>query len=516
MRKAVIKISLLAGLVAASNCTEPVNATVPVPFKGGTPPCDALIAVGLRDRILLPSDAAYEDQVNTWWSKNARLHPWCIVLPQSTKEVSQVLTTLVDLPGDGAGHWHIAVRSGGNGWQLNSNIQNGVTIDLTRMNSSVYDPETNVARVDTGGHWESVYADLDEQGVVVVGGRDGNVGVGGFLLGGGTSFFSPWKAFGCDNIVNHEVVLANGTIVNANKTSNADLWRALKGGGSNFGIVTRFDLEAMPTRKLHYELRTLPGNASEAVIDTLVAFSDYDTSMADNALVTYLSYNTSVAAETTIGTIYVNTAGDDNASTAYDSLREVPAVFNATTKQTLAQSAVDSKAESGTWASGATLVVKNNPSILRGVVRGHEAFVKTLQDSIGKDSFRTMIFLQPLPKDYARIAEEKGGNMLGLENMRFNAVMWTGGVFVTTNEADFAVAQQRLSEMAGAVHEYAESVDGAEDLVYLNYANTRQDVFASYGADNVKYLREVAAKYDPNGVFQTRIPGGFKISRIGV
>lgn len=149
-------------------------------------------------------------------------------------------------------------------------------------------------------------------------------------------------------------------------------------------------------------------------------------------------------------------------------------------------------------------------------MRAHEAFVKTLQDSIGKDSFRTMIFLQPLPKDYARIAEEKGGNMLGLENLRSNAVMWTGGVFVTTDETDFAVAQQRLSEMTGAIYEYAESVDGAEDLVYLNYASTRQDVFASYGADNVKYLREVAAKYDPTGVFQTRIPGGFKISRVGV
>lgn len=65
-------------------------------------------------------------------------------------------------------------------------------------------------------------------------------------LSGGISFFSPEKGWACDAVVNFEVVLASGKIVNANATSNSDLWAALKGGQNNFGIVTRFDLQGFP------------------------------------------------------------------------------------------------------------------------------------------------------------------------------------------------------------------------------------------------------------------------------
>ncbi|KAI8283669.1 hypothetical protein K4K56_010560 [Colletotrichum sp. SAR 10_98] len=405
------------------------------------------------------------------------------------------------------------VRSGGHGWQLNNNIENGVTIDLTHMNSSVYDKDANVARVDTGGHWQYVYKDLDDQGVVVVGGRDGNVGVGGFLLGGGTSFFSPARGFGADNVANYEVVLSNGTIVNANKSSNADLWKALKGGGPNFGIVTRFDLEAMPTRKLHYEVRFFPGNATDEVIDTLVEFADYGMSMANNALVTYLTYNSTQSTEIMIGTIFVNTAGEDNVTTAYDNLRNIPALLESNEKKTLAEAAAGSQVAGGVWASGATLLYRNDKSILQYAAKIHEDFVKSLQNLIGEDAFDTMIFLQPVTKDYGRIAQEKGGNMLGLGNMAGNAIMWTAAVFVKTSEADFAIAEQCLNEMSSFMNDFAESVGGAEDLVYLNYASSRQDSLGSYGAKSLEYMRKVAEKYDPEGIFQTRVPGGFKLSR---
>ncbi|KAH0430788.1 FAD binding domain-containing protein [Colletotrichum camelliae] len=508
----IVNLGILVGLVAATKHILSNNGTAPEIFKGGTPPCDAIIAAGLQDRLLLPTDSAYEDQVNTWWSKNARKHPWCIVLPQSADEVSLTLTTLLDT-GSGAGDWHIAVRSGGHGWQLNNNIDNGVTIDLTHMNSSIYDKETNVARVDTGGHWQHVYKDLDDQGVVVVGGRDGNVGVGGFLLGGGTSFFSPARGLGADNVVNYEVVLSNGTIINANKSSNADLWKALKGGGPNFGIVTRFDLEAMPTRELHYEVRFFPGNATAEVIDTLVKFADYDMSMADNALVTYLTYNSTQNTEITIGTIFVNTAGEDNVTTAYDNLREIPALLESCEKKTLAEAAAGSQVGGGVWASGATLLYRNDKKILQYAANIHEDFFESLQNSIGEDTFDTMVFLQPVTKDYGHIAEEKGGNMLGLENMEGNAIMWTAAVFVKTNEADFAIAELRLNEMTSLMNDFSESVGGAEDLVYLNYASSRQDSLGSYGSKSLEYMRKVAEKYDPDGVFQTRVPGGFKLSR---
>jgi FAD/FMN-containing dehydrogenase len=63
----------------------------------------------------------------------------------------------------------------------------------------------------------------------------GDVGVGGLTLGGGLSFLSAEYGLVCDNVVNYEVVLANASIVNANASSNSDLYWALKGGGNQFG-----------------------------------------------------------------------------------------------------------------------------------------------------------------------------------------------------------------------------------------------------------------------------------------
>lgn len=63
---------------------------------------------------------------------------------------------------------------------------------------------------------------------------------------GGISYFSARYGFACDNVVNYQVVLASGAIVSINATSSPDLFLALKGGGNNLGIVTRFDLAAFP------------------------------------------------------------------------------------------------------------------------------------------------------------------------------------------------------------------------------------------------------------------------------
>lgn len=59
---------------------------------------------------------------------------------------------------------------------------------------------------------------------------------------GGLSVFSPEHGFACDNVINFQVVFASGDIVNANTAENSDLYRAIRGGQSNFGIVTRCDI----------------------------------------------------------------------------------------------------------------------------------------------------------------------------------------------------------------------------------------------------------------------------------
>ncbi|RAH80341.1 FAD-binding domain-containing protein [Aspergillus japonicus CBS 114.51] len=80
----------------------------------------------------------------------------------------------------------------------------------------------------------------------VCGARSSKGGIGGLALSGGLSFFSSREGLISDNVFNYEIVLASGAIVQANATDNPSLWKALRGGGTNFGIVTRFNLPTFP------------------------------------------------------------------------------------------------------------------------------------------------------------------------------------------------------------------------------------------------------------------------------
>lgn len=84
-----------------------------------------------------------------------------------------------------------------------------------------------------------VYGILDPFNLTAVGGRILGIGVGGSILGSGLSYLTDQYGLACDNVVNFEVVLADGSLVNANNTTNTDLFWALKGGINNFGKKRR-------------------------------------------------------------------------------------------------------------------------------------------------------------------------------------------------------------------------------------------------------------------------------------
>lgn len=110
------------------------------------------------------------------------------------------------------------------------------------MNTTTYNENNSIASIQPGSNWEMVYTSLDEYNVTVAGGRADVVGVGGFITGGGYTFYSGTVGWGCDNVYNFEVVLGNGSIFNASQHNNSDLFRAMKGGSGNLGLVTRVDM----------------------------------------------------------------------------------------------------------------------------------------------------------------------------------------------------------------------------------------------------------------------------------
>lgn len=258
------------------------------------------------------------------------------------------MTTLLET--EAAGDWHIAIRAGGHNTGGANNIDNGVTIDLVHLNQATYDNKTNLASIGPGLKWMDVYSKLAKHDVLVPGGRDGDVGVGGFLLGGGSTFYMGTQGFACDDVKNYEVVLTNGTIVNANATKNRDLWLALKGGGSNFGVVTRYDMEALPNTKLAYRLRTMNVTEISRISNALVEFTDNYENHREDALVVYLIHNATTGVDQTlVGSIQVNTDGKTN-DTGFVKLDKIPDLTPSKYEQvSMADSAANSLAKGGTW-----------------------------------------------------------------------------------------------------------------------------------------------------------------------
>jgi FAD/FMN-containing dehydrogenase len=98
--------------------------------------------------------------------------------------------------------------------------------------------------------WGDVYKWLTPYNLSVAGGRLTPVGVPGLLLGGGINFYGNQFGFSCDNVIQYELVTAAGDIVYPTKSNLPDLFWALKGGSSNFGIVTNFYMKTIPSKKV--------------------------------------------------------------------------------------------------------------------------------------------------------------------------------------------------------------------------------------------------------------------------
>jgi hypothetical protein len=199
--------------------------------------------------------------------------------------VSESITALVNAK------QKFAVRSGGHApLRGTNNIHNGVTIDLTLLNNIVYDPTTENISFGPGVRWKDVLGELQPYNRVVAGGREGQTGVGGFLLGGGNAWITAREGFACDNVVGFEIVLANGNIINATKETHNDLFRALKGGWNNFGVVTRFTIRTFVNHFIFGGVTVSPKEAIPRAITITENFTKNVVKYPDSSLIVVIGY----------------------------------------------------------------------------------------------------------------------------------------------------------------------------------------------------------------------------------
>ncbi|RAH68511.1 FAD-binding oxidoreductase [Aspergillus aculeatinus CBS 121060] len=426
--------------------------------------------------------------------------------PSLEEEVSTIVKIL-----SASANSTFSIRSGGHSPNSGAAIANrGVTIDLRGLNSIDIDSDTYTVQVGTGLTWNEVYQAVDGYDRVVIGGRTGSVGVGGLITGGGISAFSPRYGFACDNVLNMEVVLASGEIVNANASHHADLIAALKGGQNNFGIVTRFDLRSFPQGPywgggIQYDISTV-----EEQLAAFTAFKDpanFDPFAEIEQ--SYLYYGAEDQGSVSNIMYY------SNASAAPASLQRFTDIKPQALNTMRISNTTDFSAEltryqpMDQYAVYATATFRVSPTILKKVYDAWNATTLSIAGDVL--NLTSVLVYQSIPALQPASAPP---NSLGIppdSHPERNQVLCLVSLYWPL-EQDSQLVQQATQSIIRAVDALTPEEGVQVPYRYLNYAASWQSPIGSYGPASVEVLQRVASAYDPRGVFRRNVPGGFKLS----
>ncbi len=192
-----------------------------------------------KGTILLPSDAAYED-ARKIWNGMIDKRPAVIARCATTTDVVRAVHFARD---NGV---VLAVRGGGHNIAGNAICDDGLVIDLSAMRATRVEPNGPRATVEGGATLADFDAATQAHGLATPVGINSTTGIAGLTLGGGFGWLSRKYGMTIDNLESAEVVTAAGAVLRASASEHPDLFWALRGGGGNFGVVTRFTFRLHP------------------------------------------------------------------------------------------------------------------------------------------------------------------------------------------------------------------------------------------------------------------------------
>ncbi len=200
-------------------------------------------ATQLRGNIVTPSDSHYDESRKVY---NAMIdkHPGMFVM---CTDVADVIAS-VNFARDN--DLTLAIRGGGHNAGGLGLCDDGLVIDLSGIKFVRVDTSNNTVRVGGGNLWGEVDHATHPFGLAVPAGIISTTGVGGLTLGGGVGHLSRKYGLTIDNLLEADMVLANGSFVTVNAEQNTDLFWAIRGGGGNFGVVTSFKFQAHPVKSV--------------------------------------------------------------------------------------------------------------------------------------------------------------------------------------------------------------------------------------------------------------------------
>jgi FAD/FMN-containing dehydrogenase len=436
---------------------------------------------GFSGEIVAEGHPAYDEARATFNALIDR-RPLAIARCRSTEDVAIALAVAreQELP--------VAVRGGGHNVAGHAVCEGGLVVDLTGLGGVQVDPDARIARAGGGATWQAFDTATAAHGLASPGGTFFTTGVGGLTLGGGIGFLIGRHGLSCDNLVAAEVATVSGDVLTASEDEHADLFWALRGGGGNFGVVTRFDF------RLH-ELREIVGGFLlydyDAAPDVLRVFRDVAADAPDE-----FSTQALVSRERESGqrlaAVLVCSSGPEDEPDALRELRTAPGLVTDDVKR---RPYLELQ------------LSQDLPFGMRHYWKGH--FVRELPDEL-LDELCVRYDAAPQPPGAVLIEAIHGAakrvpadaTAVGFRDAAFNVSAL--GIWQEPSFDDQGIAWAR--ETAAAIEPY--SLSGGGYLNYMQADEPLERVRAAYGAERFERLRAVKRRYDPDNVlrFNQNVP----------
>ncbi|KAH7371499.1 hypothetical protein BKA66DRAFT_590837 [Pyrenochaeta sp. MPI-SDFR-AT-0127] len=445
------------------------------------------------------SSPNYQDEVGINWSTNCELPAACFFLPTTTDQVAKGLSIVTK-----AGS-QFAVRNGGH----NPNVKfasidgSGVLFDMAQMKSLSLSSDNSIIYTGTGNKGGDVQKIADSVGKSGVTGLNTAVGISGLTLGGGYTLFSQLNGLVTDNIANFEVVLGNSSIVNANATSNVDLYRALRGGGNNFGIITRFDMKTSPVHNIWYTLFSLD---PKDYAKFMPALTQVQANMEKDPKANV--YMLASKNEVEVALFYAEPASRPDAFAPLLDLTplEVPVPPTNGTVYKLAQTM--SPPEQAVIRQINSVITKPSADYL-------VALYKQIQEQAPTSGAETdlVLAIKPVGSRVASVGTKQAGGVPNSLNLPSVSQTWTSILVQYQDQKDKDMMTKIQRNMDSWMTSNARKSGLLLPNLFANDAGSHQNVMASYGSESLGNLKAVSRKYDPAQVFQKLQANGFLVSK---
>ncbi|MEH6762943.1 MAG: FAD-binding oxidoreductase [Aequorivita antarctica] len=197
----------------------------------------------LKGRLILPTDAAYNETRKVYNGMIDKL-PGVFAMCEDAKDV------IASVNFGRENNLLVAIRGGGHNGAGLGLCNDGLVIDLSGIKFVDVDTANNTVKVGGGNIWNEVDKATHEFGLAIPSGMISTTGVGGLTLGGGVGYLTRKYGLTIDNLLEADMVLADGSFVTVNASENTDLFWAIRGGGGNFGVVTSFTFQAHAVKML--------------------------------------------------------------------------------------------------------------------------------------------------------------------------------------------------------------------------------------------------------------------------